>query len=468
MNSQIQCPVCTLFLLAGMNLQDHLETHPKEKVIAALVNMTLLQQQANDNADINNFQCSRYEPLSLESETLPATSASGYGDTVHSHRKQITYYNTPEKQTQTRRLMIVNRMSRVVAASSTSIHDNQNARQNIIPKTTASSRILHLIASDATNSSSMSIPPPPPYNTTVPLETTATQSTSSSYSIANPTHDLIQQCFEASETTDLGSPSPSSVRKKLPSATIEGPNKKLDSDIEHNTSSCSSSMSTLSSSSSSSSLSSSSSKESVNGSMTNLPVASISNTKQLKTMISNSKAISELVVDCGEHVTPSTSKEQSSNAIIDDNQENMMIDESCSVIHLNDGYLKDEDTLERNKVKRNTTERLKHGFKVLSDVKLSPNTALNMSTLTSPLNETVNLDHMIVIGSSPSKSAKRSTSNNKARCEENFQERTESKVGPLPREANVSIHSYFIHSMSESLVINQKRLCLFFTRFHWN
>uniref|UniRef100_A0A1A9ZEA2 C2H2-type domain-containing protein n=1 Tax=Glossina pallidipes TaxID=7398 RepID=A0A1A9ZEA2_GLOPL len=41
MVKNIQCPVCTLYLHAGMNLCDHLETHPKEQVIKALVEMTI-------------------------------------------------------------------------------------------------------------------------------------------------------------------------------------------------------------------------------------------------------------------------------------------------------------------------------------------------------------------------------------------------------------------------------------------
>lgn len=41
MTENVQCPVCTLFLHAGMNLSDHLETHPKEQVIRALVQMTI-------------------------------------------------------------------------------------------------------------------------------------------------------------------------------------------------------------------------------------------------------------------------------------------------------------------------------------------------------------------------------------------------------------------------------------------
>lgn len=62
MQSQMQCPVCTLFLHVGMNLQVHLDTHPKDQVIQALVNLTVTQQQNNDS-DLNTMQCSRYAPL---------------------------------------------------------------------------------------------------------------------------------------------------------------------------------------------------------------------------------------------------------------------------------------------------------------------------------------------------------------------------------------------------------------------
>lgn len=34
---QQQCPICMLFLLPGMNLQDHLDTHPKDMIIKALL-----------------------------------------------------------------------------------------------------------------------------------------------------------------------------------------------------------------------------------------------------------------------------------------------------------------------------------------------------------------------------------------------------------------------------------------------
>lgn len=40
----IQCPVCTLFLHMGMSLEQHLETHPKDQVIKALVSATMVKE----------------------------------------------------------------------------------------------------------------------------------------------------------------------------------------------------------------------------------------------------------------------------------------------------------------------------------------------------------------------------------------------------------------------------------------
>ncbi|KAH8374687.1 hypothetical protein KR200_003796 [Drosophila serrata] len=48
-DNSVQCPVCTLYLHAGMNLSDHLETHPKEQVIKALVQMTIAGSGGNNS-----------------------------------------------------------------------------------------------------------------------------------------------------------------------------------------------------------------------------------------------------------------------------------------------------------------------------------------------------------------------------------------------------------------------------------
>ncbi|XP_039493817.2 uncharacterized protein LOC120453260 [Drosophila santomea] len=51
-DNSVQCPVCTLYLHAGMNLSDHLETHPKEQVIKALVQMTIVGNCGNSMGSV--------------------------------------------------------------------------------------------------------------------------------------------------------------------------------------------------------------------------------------------------------------------------------------------------------------------------------------------------------------------------------------------------------------------------------
>lgn len=58
MESQLQCPVCTLFLHVGMDLQTHLDTHPKDQVIKALVNITLTK--SNDPNTTSNDVHGKY------------------------------------------------------------------------------------------------------------------------------------------------------------------------------------------------------------------------------------------------------------------------------------------------------------------------------------------------------------------------------------------------------------------------
>lgn len=54
MESSLQCPVCTLFLHAGMDLQSHLDTHPKDQVIKALVNIAMPKQNDATYVTSNN------------------------------------------------------------------------------------------------------------------------------------------------------------------------------------------------------------------------------------------------------------------------------------------------------------------------------------------------------------------------------------------------------------------------------
>ncbi|XP_059611673.1 uncharacterized protein LOC132258380 [Phlebotomus argentipes] len=50
MFSEVQCPVCQLYLLQGMTLESHLETHPKESVISALVSATVSKWGATEES----------------------------------------------------------------------------------------------------------------------------------------------------------------------------------------------------------------------------------------------------------------------------------------------------------------------------------------------------------------------------------------------------------------------------------
>lgn len=367
-----------------MNLQDHLETHPKEKVIAALVNMTLLQQQTNDAEDTSNFQCSRYEPLTDDIEAVPKPPIISTTEIVQP-RKQIAYYSPPEKQSPAasttptpRRVMIVNsRVSRIFQTPTTvSIHttESRTPRSHIIPKTvstTAPSRIIHLIAANVTTTSqSLSIPPPPPYDTAVPLLSTQPNTASSSYSITN----AIEQCPKDSER-DTSVSATASVRKKQPltpsSVTNGGDTGDLDA-------------------------------ERASRSNQSVSVACEDSKEESPTLISSGKA-SDVAVNCNEQYLELGNVEASCSI----DPENMVIDETCSVIHMNDKYIKDEETTVTNMVhKRKVGERNKPGLKVLSDVKLSPNAALNVSTFNTELSEPINLDHMIVVGPS-SKSMKK-------------------------------------------------------------
>lgn len=85
MAENVQCPVCTLYLHAGMNLSDHLETHPKEQVIRALVQMTI----SGSGVGSNNVLAS----------VLAEGSGGGGGDTsvVSETKKSTTTLEVEEK-----------------------------------------------------------------------------------------------------------------------------------------------------------------------------------------------------------------------------------------------------------------------------------------------------------------------------------------------------------------------------------
>lgn len=411
MNSQIQCPVCTLFLHAGMNLQDHLETHPKEKVIAALVNMTLLQQQTNDAEDASNFQCSRYEPLSDEIEPVQQPANMSVTEIVQP-RKQIAHYIPSEKQglattvattaPTPRRVMIVNnRVSRVFQTPATgslqTTTENRASRTQTIPKavTAAStpSRIIHLITTNVSASSS-TVSIPPPYDTTV--ASGSNSNSSSSYSSLSETQNSNDRCDVVVERDRA-----MVVRKKQPPSFAISivPSGSADSEEKVQ----------------------SRGKEPA-------PTASTSSSsKKASALISSGLASSDSSINSKEQYAENGACANSGSST----QDNMVIDETCSVIHMNDTFVKDEQTTPTNLVhKRKSSDKFKPGLKVLSDVKLSPNAAVNISSLNAQLSEPINLDQMILVGPS-TKLMKKVPSHSKARREETVRDIIDiSRPGP--------------------------------------
>ncbi|XP_053678147.1 uncharacterized protein LOC128728544 [Anopheles nili] len=85
---EVECPVCTLYLRSGMNLAEHLDTHPKEKVIKALVTMSMRQGAMSECAmgynELDMEEADSYEaPVqsSVRSTDRGTTAATGTGDT---------------------------------------------------------------------------------------------------------------------------------------------------------------------------------------------------------------------------------------------------------------------------------------------------------------------------------------------------------------------------------------------------
>lgn len=175
MESQIQCPVCTLYLHAGMNLQDHLESHPKEKVIAALVNLTLFQQQSNDECN-EDYDCNQYETPGHLLETQRARIPPSVATRTYHHQNNhaITSFGGPIQQhsaAQTaHQVMIVDRTRVFHERSNVAINDEGCKRRistnGAQPKIrTIPVQALQLITTNglAINQQIQTLRPPPPY-----------------------------------------------------------------------------------------------------------------------------------------------------------------------------------------------------------------------------------------------------------------------------------------------------------------
>uniref|UniRef100_A0A182IV21 C2H2-type domain-containing protein n=1 Tax=Anopheles atroparvus TaxID=41427 RepID=A0A182IV21_ANOAO len=75
MEPTVECPVCTLYLRAGMSLEEHLDTHPKEKVIKTLASISLKKanlgatSEQTQQPQVQQQQQQQQHLLPLQSQT---------------------------------------------------------------------------------------------------------------------------------------------------------------------------------------------------------------------------------------------------------------------------------------------------------------------------------------------------------------------------------------------------------------
>lgn len=366
MDSQIQCPVCTLYLHVGMNLQDHLNTHPKEQVISALVNMTLLQQRANDE-NSNNFECSRYEPLADDLYTekpMPNVSA-----TFQNQQQSITYFTPISSQQTSHKVMIVNGTQMFhdrstkpppTTSATTSPATPRQLVAKSLPPLSIPTRTFRLIpAKSYEGKITQAIPPPPPY------------------------HASIQDSL--------------TVRNAIQRNEIN----QITTQIQQ---SCSTNVFNVTTQATSSSTSSSSSTLTANINSADIPVY-----MQKKSIKSNGNDKSDesttvTPMETDPHPDDQESNGQSNNNDVSDDP-NISSNEKqidCTTTSLsNDMDLENMDSINNANQTEQTPDKRTKGLKVLSNVQVSPNTILNVSQV----NETIPMNNMIIVGSIPSTSS---------------------------------------------------------------
>lgn len=360
MDSQIQCPVCTLYLHVGMNLQDHLNTHPKEQVISALVNMTLLQQRANDE-NSNNFECSRYEPLA--EDLYPDKPIPNVSTTFQNQQQSITYITPISSQQTSHKVMIVN--------GTQVFHDRTgnktNSRQIVaksLPPLSIPARTFRLIpAKNYDGKIAQAIKPPPPYHASIQDSLTVRNAIQRN-EINQITTQIQQSCStNVFNVTTTQATSSSTLTANIDTvAAAAGTNainvqnnESITNDENHN-------------------------NDDQNGSGGSaMELQAI-----VEHSISDDHEMSDISVD------PSS---VASNQI-----------QSKSVATLENESL-DSDQNALNPVENTPDIRTKCGLKVLSNVQVSPNTILNVSSISSHNDsDTIPVNNMIIVGSIPSTS----------------------------------------------------------------
>lgn len=95
----VACPVCTLYLREGISLQKHLDTHPKEQVIEALIKASassLQTHQQQQQLQPQNVPVSATTAISasLQSQTVPQVSTSLQTPQVSPQVTQNTHIST--------------------------------------------------------------------------------------------------------------------------------------------------------------------------------------------------------------------------------------------------------------------------------------------------------------------------------------------------------------------------------------
>lgn len=354
MDSQIQCPVCTLYLHVGMNLQDHLNTHPKEQVISALVNMTLLQQRANDE-NSNNFECSRYEPLA--EDLYPDKPIPNVSTTFQNQQQSITYFTPISSQQTSHKVMIVN--------GTQMFHDRNgnktNPRQIVaksLPPLSIPARTFRLIPAKSYDGKiAQVIKPPPPYHASIQDSLTVRNAIQRN-EINQITTQIQQSC-----STNVFNVTTQATSSSTLTANIDTAATATDTNAVY---------------------------VQINESITNDEIYNNDDQNEIESqaIVEHSSSDDHEMSDMG--IEPSSF---ASNEI-----------QSKAAASLENGRL-DPEPCASNPVENTSDKRKKCGLKVLSNVQVSPNTILNVSSI-SPQNdnETIPVNNMIIVGSIPSMS----------------------------------------------------------------
>ncbi|XP_031640432.1 uncharacterized protein LOC116352180 isoform X2 [Contarinia nasturtii] len=383
MDSQIQCPVCTLYLHVGMNLQDHLNTHPKDQVISALVNMTLLQQRANDE-NSNNFECSRYEPLA-NTDDLNSSTDKSLPKAFQNQQQSITYF-APISQQTSHQLMIVNgtqvfhdQRHRRIGVTSQSCSTPISHRTGTVPPLSIPARTFRLIPAK------QAIPPPPPYHASV-----------RNAIHRNEINQITTQIQQSCSTNVFNVSASSSSSSSTLTTNINAINASNSSQYENQNS-------TKRLEKIGPNETGASEEDQLNGDELANSNDFENDNEHIDEISSDVDGDENEFISCNETQTerPTKSSEYRKQRSKQQHKDNSM--ESGSDSNKETRSFKEETTDALTGDGETINEKRTHGLKVLSNVQVSPNAILNVS-LNSTNKETIPLNNMIIVSSIPSTS----------------------------------------------------------------